>query len=128
MVGFVDGFRPIYYFSRVCGQMPFSITYDSVGKPQQPKIGKRDGLWLVLSIVIYLSTLIVFLRNWKMSKDIHTANYILLLCDNLHVATCLVFGIFMIGMDMFNRFKTVEILTMFTIFDKEASNCAYALK
>lgn len=44
-------FRPIYYFSRAYGQIPFTITYYKNGAIDGVKIYKRDYIWVAISFV-----------------------------------------------------------------------------
>lgn len=124
-VHFIRSFLPIYYFSRACGMMPFSITYNSLGEPLRPRIGKRDGMWLIFSIGLYVTTIALIFHNLHLPDDPNSVTYILLLCDNSHLILTLVFGIFIMGIDLCNRFKIVDVLRKFTIFDKEASSILY---
>lgn len=45
---FVKSIRPIYYFSRVFGFLPFSIEFDSKGEVQNARISAFDFLWFVI--------------------------------------------------------------------------------
>lgn len=116
---FVYVFRPIYCFSRACGMMPFSILYDSKGEVQMPRITKCDGLWLIFSLCLYLSSVYLLYCNAQFSRYQHAPSYILLLGDFVLQMAILIFGILIIWLDMFNRFKLVSILKGFVAFDKE---------
>lgn len=124
-VDFAYCFRPIYYFTRVWGMMPFSFTRDSNGELRGSKITKRDMLWLIVSIPVYLSVGLLNNFNLKILEDVKAT---MILGDHIVLVVNLLFGIFMIIMDLWNRYKIVNILIMFIIFDKEVSKrlkCIY---
>lgn len=116
---FAYSFRPIYFFSRAFGLMPFSITYDANGEIQEPRISRLDGLGFVIGICIQLISTYSHIRNMKTSKDPNNASSFLMLCDYLLYVAVMAYGILLRGMNMYNRFKLVNILKEFTMFDKE---------
>ena len=61
-LNFMDSFRPVYYFSRIFGLLPFSFIYDSNGDVQKTKITKFDGLWFLISMFVYV-LMSFFLKN-----------------------------------------------------------------
>lgn len=116
---FVFSIRPIHYISRVCGLMPFSIIQNSNGEVQEPRISTFDGLWFSISICIYLAMTYIFYQHARISTDPNTKSYFLVLGDYMLYIAVMIYGILVRGMDMFNRFKLVDILRKFTEFDKE---------
>lgn len=114
---FIYTFRPIYYISRASGMMPFSILCDSKGEIQKPRINKCDVLWLIISLCLYLSSAYLFFQNMRLSFDLHTN--IMLLGDYILQTAVFIFGISIIWLNMFNRFKLVSIFKRFVVFDKE---------
>lgn len=116
---FAFSFRPIYFLSRAFGLMPFSITYDSNGEIQEPRISRLDVLGFVIGICVQLILTYLHIRNVKASKDPNTAQYFLILCDYVLWVAIMIYGILLRGLDMYNRFKLVNILKDFTMFDKE---------
>lgn len=115
------GFRPFYYLSRVFGFMPFTIICDVNGRAQESKVKCRDILWLAILISSYLLLGVVIFGSMNISQDSITSEYVLVLSEYILAAFLLVFGIFVIGMDMCVRFKLVDILKKFTMFDTEVS-------
>lgn len=121
-LNFVYSFRPIYYYSRLLGLMPFSIIYDSNKEPQKPKVRVSDGLWFVVSICFYCMMAIVSYEARKHSRNSSKgSSYVLILGDSFHLISGLLIGALTIAMDMCNRHKLVGILRKFTAFDREAS-------
>lgn len=115
----IYSYRPIYYFSRFFGLLPFSLRYDSNGEIQMPKISKLDGVWFVISIVIYLALAKMVSLSIEIQKN--ASSPILILGNKLLLMFGLIYGAIMIVENMCSRFRFVGILKMFTAFDKEAS-------
>lgn len=121
VVTFTHSFRPIYYFARIFGSMPYTIYCDSNGNAHEPKVRIVDGVWFVISMCIFLSMAFFSYRNMESLQNPNTSSYILILGDQILLILCLIFGAQIIGMDMLNRDKLVDILKKITAFDKEAS-------
>lgn len=111
--------RPIYYFSRVFGSLPFSVVRGSDGRIQGPRVNTIDLLWFIVSICWYLALAIAVYRNPLLPQGSNAS--ILMLGDNLMVVLGLTFGAVIIVMDMFNRTKLVAIFKRFSIFDQNVS-------
>lgn len=120
---FWDGFKPVYYFSRAFGLLPFSIRRNSNGDIQEPKVNRLDGLWFLLTIVVFLSAS-YFVHQYISAFNSKTGTYVAIILDDLHVVLSLAFGALMIAMDMCNRLKIVELWKHFISFDKEVSTFA----
>lgn len=116
---FVYSFKPIYYFSRVCGLMPFSIIYDSSHKIHKIKVCAFDVLWFVISIYLYLYVAFISYKEMTYPKSRNMPKNIMILGDSFILIFVLLFGAMNIIIDMCNRVKLSEILRMFTAFDKE---------
>lgn len=123
-LNFAYSFRPIYYFSRVFGLMPFSVKYDSNGQPQMPRVGILDSLWFVTTICVYLSMAYISYQQMTLPQD-PNAPKVLVFSEYLLQILGLVYGALIIGMDLCNRFKLVDVLKQLTTFDKEASECDF---
>lgn len=122
-LNFAYSFRPIYYFSRTVGLMPFSIAYDSNGNAQEPRVKRLDALWFVVSISCYIFVAWSTYRIYYLA--ILQSPYTILvlnMCDYLLLIGELIFAVVMIAMDMWNRFNLVDILKKIQYFDKKASN------
>lgn len=119
-LNFADSFRPVYYCSRVFGLMPYSIVYDSNGDVQEPKVRALDFLWFVISMCVYTSMAIILYRTINLPQESNTSAYILILGDCVLLIFALIFGAQIIGMDMFNRFRFIDIQKNINTFDKEA--------
>lgn len=76
---FSYGFRPIYYFSRVIGLMPYSMVHNKNGEIQEHRIYYRDGLWILTSISLYISVILHVFRDMKLPKDPNSTLYIFIL-------------------------------------------------
>lgn len=109
--------RPIYYISRACGLLPFSITRNSNREIQTPRINVFDFLFFTLSIIWYLFLTynsfhgIQYWPSLNRSQVLTVSNYSLLILG-------LIFGVLTITMDMFNRTRLVAILKKFITFDQ----------
>lgn len=120
---FVYSFRPVYYFSRMLGLMPFSIICNSKNEAQKPKVRAFDSLWFVVSICLYCLMAFVSYETRKHSRNsANISSNVLILGDSFHLITGLLFGALLIAMDMCNRNKLVAILRKFTVFDREVIN------
>lgn len=115
-VSFTQSLRPIYYFSRMFGLMPFSIVHDSNGEAQKPRISKLDGIWFTVAIGSYLAMAYIAYKNIAPKKS---TSYMLILVDNFVYFSEIFLGILIIGFEMCNRFKLINILREFTTFDTE---------
>lgn len=115
----VFSYQPIYYLSRFFGLLPFSFTYDSNGEVQAPKVHVIDGLWFVVSIIVYL----VMANAASMGIEIrkNTLAPILVLGNHLLLIFGLIYGAIMIVENMCKRFQFVKILRVFAAFDNEVS-------
>lgn len=113
---FAYSYRPMYYFSRCFGLLPFSFVYDSNGEIQAPRIRIFDAVWFVISIVIYVMLAIDSFRVVEIPKD---ASPIIFLSNTLLLVLGLSNGAIMIVVNMCVRFKFVAILKTITNFDKE---------
>lgn len=115
---FLHAFSPIYYVSRVFGLMPFSIVCRTVRKPH---VNIFDGIWFLLSILLYISLAINSYRNMKFPDEKNTASFIINVGDSLLLNVGLIYAALIIIFDMHNRFKLIEILNKFIAFDKEVN-------
>lgn len=115
--GFAYCFRPFHYFSRVFGYMPFSITFDSNAVTLRPTVKAFDVLWFLIAIIFYISTIIDFYIE---TMEIpHTSSRTLNRFARLLMIFIVFFGVFVIVMDLCNRFKFVNILNQFNRIDEK---------
>lgn len=115
---FAYSFRPIHYFSRAFGLLPFSVALDSNGNIQKARVSLFDALWFVISISLYLIMAFICYQNIKLPQD-QNVSYILATGDAMFLIAGLIYGAIIITIDMFNRFRIIDILRMFTAFDSE---------
>lgn len=118
ITNFTDVFRPIYYFARLCGQMPFSIGAHG------SRVSKIDALWFFISICIYSTlafSVCVYLVRAFSHYGINPTLYVLASGVSLIRLINFICGILILIMDMCNRRRIVNILKKITIFDREAS-------
>lgn len=115
-INYLYSFRPIYYFSRFFGLMPFSIIYDSSGEVQRPIITIFDGLWFVISMCSYSFAVFLSIRLKIMKQPSPTFVTIL---GNTFIMMTILYGVLAVAIDMCNRYKFIEIVKKFTGFDKE---------
>lgn len=117
---FFYSFRPIYYFSRTFGFMPFTIVFNSNGSIQGPNIRTFDILWFIIAITIYILSAIVVLQNTEhLEIGSTTESEILKNTDFVILVSMLFFGALIIAMDMYNRGTIVEMLKSIKSFDDE---------
>lgn len=115
---FEHAIRPVYYFSRLTGQWPFSVIHDSKGTLQRARVGFFDILWPILVICINLTLSLDSFDQLKEDQEknvirIRSAvEYLLDMCSFLFVAIGIVLGVI-------NCNKLVDILRKFNAFDKE---------
>lgn len=106
---FSYGFRPIYYFSRVIGLMPYSMVYNLNGEIQDHRIYIRDGLWLVTSISLYISVILHVFRDMKLPQDPNSTLYIFILGNNIE-------NIKNISVENKNKFPILNLSIKFDYF------------
>lgn len=119
-INFAYSFRPVYYFSRISGFAPFTISFDSNGTIQVPTIRVFDIVWLILSIFAQILSPILFVRNEKFSIH-HISLAILIRSDVISIVVRTTFNISAIVFEMCKRYKAVEILKKITDFDEDVS-------
>lgn len=122
MPNFVEIFRPIYYFARFSGQLPFSIVRNPNGESFQPRVYKRDALWFVITLGIYAAVIIRTGYALTFEIDSNKTEYVLFMGNALlHIMT-MTFGILKVIQDMCSRHKFVDMLNEFARFDQEVSS------
>lgn len=125
VVHFTHVFRPIYYFNRLCGHMPFSIVQSLNDKfHHQSRVSVFDVLWFIISICIYtgLASCICWYLNRALS--LYAVKPILyFLASTINGLRLINFlcGILMLSMDMCSRQRHVYIFNKFTAFDRKVS-------
>lgn len=118
-IDFLYSFRPIYYFSRIFGLMPFSIIYDSNGeRARRPKITIFDGIWLLISVCTQMLGVYLTIRFKFVNQTSPT--FVVILGYTFIIMTVM-YGVGAVVMDLCNRFKFLEIINSFTVFDKHVS-------
>lgn len=96
--------------------MPYSIECDAKGKIKGPHANKLDLSWFTISLGIYL---FAALGSFKYLDVYNNALRILVVCDNYHLTMGLSFGFLVIVNDFCKRFKLVDLLREFNIFDNK---------
>lgn len=121
ILNFSQVFRPIYYLARICGLMPFSIRQSALQNVYlKPRVSKMDGLWFVIFMCFYL-TMVMFYGKISLPHQSTGQLNAIALGNHFLRLLIVIFGIFALTMDMLNRYKLVNILNSFTIFDRQAS-------
>lgn len=128
-MNFGSVFRPLYYLSRIWGMAPFSITTNSNGEVQKPKIHLFDGLWFLITICVYLFFTNYAWNAFQTSRgNLDKETWILILSARLLAIFAFVYGILMVIINVCNRFKLITMVKMFNRFDKEVHvNTAFNL-
>lgn len=115
---FQHSFQPIYYFSRVIGLWPFSITYNSNGTITA-RVRPLDSLWFIVSICLYLAALFYACKNIKNTQTENVSYFLSVLISSMSQIPPLLFGPASIVLDMFNRDRLANIFNKCIVFDKE---------
>lgn len=109
--------KPIHVYSRIFGLIPYSIVVSNVG-PVQAKVRLFDFCWFIISICFYLFLIIPYSKIVQVPQNPNESS-ILVLGDTILICFGLVFGAIIVIIDMFNRFRIVDILSKFMLFDKK---------
>lgn len=113
-IDFTDSFRPFYYFARIFGYLPFTISYDSNDSMYRPVVGAFDIVWFIISLCLHIFVVIVLLPITHIS---YASSSISNDSSRLMLIVSLSFGILIIAMDMLHRFKFVDIFNKFNRID-----------
>lgn len=119
-INFAYSFRPLCYFSRIFGLVPFKIIINVDGSVEKPRVSVGDGLWFVISICFYILLAIISYQNTIFPESLNIS-YLMIIGDYVLLILGLGFGLLMIIMDMCNRFKIINILQMFNNFDQKVT-------
>lgn len=112
--------RTIYYFSRFIGLLPFSIIRDRNGDVKEVRVSLFDFLWCSIAVCLYLSMAFICFQTMNLPKKANST-HILVLGDCIHCILGLINAAIMIVMDMCNRFRILNILKKFALFDKQVT-------
>lgn len=119
---FMYSFRPIYFYSRVCGFMPFTITYKSCGAIDGLRIKKFDTLWFGVSIVINVTLAYMISMDTEYLHETKNGSIILMGGDYLLQISSMIFDAVFIFADLCIRHKFVDILRKINIFDEQVTH------
>lgn len=126
-MNFAYSFRPVYYFSRMFGLLPFSIVYDSNGDVLRARVTAIDILWFIISVCIYLLLAFLSYTNMRL-PDGPIESPLLIASDYTLLIVGLIYGAVIIVFDMYNRSTFIDILKKFTAFDMEVNRITVILK
>lgn len=115
-------FRPIYYFARVAGQMPFTITSCRNGATVAAKFNICDFIWLAISLGIHIYFIHWTFKEFESYKILSADDVLAIFNLTMWIANFFL-GIFFMVLDAYNRLKIVEMLNKITMFDQEV--CEY---
>lgn len=115
---FAYEFRPIHCFARICGQMPFTITYHTKDAIVGVKIEKRDFACIAIAICIQISFICFAVDMLKSTSDPNAHTYNLFFGNLIVWFVILLLGICVMILDACNRYKFVRILNKFIVFDE----------
>lgn len=114
-------FRPIYIVSRIFGQMPFSIEFDSNGVIHRPTVNRLDAFWFSLSIIAFTFFMYPSFKYYTSRQNFNSISPISYVNNFCLFGSNSMLSISAIILDMFFRFKFVNIFKEITIFDQKAS-------
>lgn len=118
---FMYSFRPIYYFSRAYGFLPFTIIYNSRGTIHGIEVQTFDILWFGISIIMNSILAFMISIDTELLQDSKGGSIILVGGDYLAHIFSMVFLVLSIGTDMCIRYKLVDILKKINKFDEKVS-------
>lgn len=116
---FVYSFRPIYYFNRVYGLMPFTIVYDANGTFNGCVIRPLDMLWFIATVMLNVAYVFTITGDTQHLQDPKTLSNILTGSDYFLEISSMVCSIILIAMDMLFRANLVKILKEINAFDEK---------
>ena len=121
------GYRPIFWFSRIFGSIPFSIVCNSNGEVQSCKMKKADWIFMAVSLCVYLSIIFNLYCTLSSKFDHQRQIAMLVMTMGLFIVASLsfIFGTQLILINMCNRHKLVDILKNFDRFDKEVKRSIF---
>lgn len=118
---FAYTFRPIYYFSRVFGLMPFKITHYPNGTIHGFEISTLDIVWFIISIGFNLMLVYFVVDNSQHVENLKNMSIILVGGDFILQVFSMIFDIILIVIDMCVSTRLVWILKKINAFDEEVS-------
>lgn len=118
-LNFAYGFRPIYYFCRAFGLMPFTLIFNSNGTIDGYKIEVIDILWFMISIAINSIMTFMISGSTQYLHEVKSTSFILEAGDHVLLLLSAIFDVILLGMDMCVCFKLVEIVKKINSFDDE---------
>lgn len=121
----MHSFRPIYYFNRVYGFLPFTIIYNSRGTVHGHAVETHDILWLGISITINLMLAFLISKDTEFLQDSKDGSIILVGGDYLAHIFTMIFDTILIGTDLCIRYKLVNVLKKINNFDEKVSQFFY---
>lgn len=116
-LNFCYNVRPIHSYSRIFGMTPFSIIPGLSGEPYEARVKIFDFVWFIVSTCAYVILGIGYLQTLGVQLN-PNESYILVYMDTLLISFGVLFGAIIIVLDMLNRFRIIEILEKFMLFDK----------
>lgn len=121
-IDFAYSFRPIYYFSRVYGLMPFTITYNARGAINGLEVKMTDLFWFIATLTLNVAMTLMISKDTLYLQDLKFLSNMLSGADYFLEIYCMIFNLLLIGMDMWMRTRLVDILQRITTFDEEVSH------
>lgn len=124
-IDFAHSFRPIYYFSRVYGLMPFTISYNARGSINGLEVKLSDLLWFIATFTLNVTLALMISKDSLYLQDLNVMSNILSGGEYFLEIYCMIFNLLLIGMDMWMRTKLMEILQGITTFDEKVSQSSF---
>lgn len=105
-------YRPLYYFSRVFGHIPFTITHCANDSKVKAKLFIRDFIWFAISLFIHICLFAMIVHKFRLDNAISNIG------GKLNFLICLLLGISAMVLNACNRTKIIRILNEITTFDE----------
>lgn len=118
---FIHGIRPVYFISRTVGLWPFSIVSSSSSSRiiHKAQIRAFDIIWLIISIGIFIAAIFIYIEQSYVDFQDDRVSTVYVFGFYIFEMIGLIFGIFAIVIDLFNRNNLIEILQQFSDFDNQ---------
>lgn len=120
---FEHAIRPVYYFSRLTGQWPFSIIHNANGKIQRARVGFFEILWSILVICLNLTVSLDSYEDFKAEQEKHPIRIRFIVGDVLDMSSVLFITIGIV-LGIINRKRLVNVLKKINAFDSKVRWCS----
>lgn len=119
-INFAYNIKPVHFFSRLFGLMPFGMVQKLNSDVFEPQVNIFEIIRFIFAIFVYLFLAFFYFRMMKLPSDGNESN-VLMLGDKLLISSGLIIAAIMVIKNMIDRFKLIDISNKFISFDKKVS-------